>query len=104
MTDALEFHMEAAYGIASRRLIEAASAEAAAFAALEEKESAFRPDIRASAEAVAAFRRAYSAAAAVAMEASELKQAVVAARIKACAFYCGGSGSDFAFFQREFFF
>ncbi len=96
MTDALKFHMEAAYGIASSRLIAAASAEAAAFAGLEEKESAYRApsSSRASAEAasrreleaVAAARRAYSAAAAAAMEATELEQAVVAARIKACAF------------------
>ena len=82
----LHYHMEAAYDISSRRLIETAAAASDALDVLLQTEADFKED-PSSAEAAAAFHCAdlfYTAATEELQKAAELKQAVVAARIKAC--------------------
>ncbi|MBZ4217846.1 hypothetical protein K9B40_25060, partial [Klebsiella aerogenes] len=79
-------HMEAAYDISSRRVIEAAAAASSALDVLVQKEGDFKED-PSSAEAAAAFHRAdavYTAATEALQKAADIKRAVVAARIKAC--------------------
>ena len=82
----LDYHMEAAYDISSRRVVDAAAAASAALDVLVQKEGDFK-EAPSSAEAAAAFQRAdavYTAATEVLHKAADLKKAVVAARIKAC--------------------
>ncbi len=82
----LDYHMEAAYDISSRRLIETAAAASDALDVLLQKEAEFKED-PSSAEAAAAFHCAdlfYTAATEALQKAADLKQAVVTARIKAC--------------------
>ena len=82
----LDYHMEAAYDISSRRVIDAAAAASAALDLLVQKEEEFKKD-PSSAEAAAAFHRAddvYTTATEALQKAADLKRAVVEARIKAC--------------------
>ena len=86
----IDYHMEAAYDISSRSVLDAAAAASAALDVLVQKEEEFKED-PSSAEAAAAFHRAdavYTSAAEALQKAADLKRAVVAARIKAC---CDGS-------------
>ena len=82
----LDYHMEAAYDISSRRVLEAAAATSAALDALVQKDADFKED-PSSVEAAAAFHLAdsvYTAATEALQKAADLKRAIVAARIKAC--------------------
>jgi hypothetical protein len=82
----LDYHMEAAYDISSRRVIDAAATASAALDLLVQKEEEFNKD-PSSAEAAAAFHRAddvYTTATEALQKAADLKRAVVEARIKAC--------------------
>ena len=82
----MDYHLEAAYDISSRRVVETAAAASAALDDLVEKEARFNED-PSSAEAAAAFHHAdavYTSATEALQKAAELKHAIVAARIKAC--------------------
>ena len=82
----LDYHMEAAYDISSRRVVEAAAAASAALDVLVQKEEEFKED-PSSVEAAAAFHRAdavYTVATEALQKAADIKSAIVAARIKAC--------------------
>ena len=85
-SNTMDYHLEAAYDISSRRVVETAAAASAALDDLVEKEAHFNED-PSSAEAAAAFHQAdvvYTSATEALQKAAELKHAVVAARIKAC--------------------
>ena len=85
-TDSLFYHLEASYTIVSAMLVETAATASDALDVLLQKEAEFNQD-PSSAEAAAAFHHAdlvYTAAAEAMTKAADLKQAVVAARIRAC--------------------